>query len=403
MKQFLLHFLSISFVCTVANAQKSLPVYAITSDENNMQWLNIKLIDAGNGQVLKSIFSTTDKNVQLMKAGTNSLPNRTVETESPTASMVAAAAYSRGQSKFFFIPIRVPELRWADLSKGVPEYYSYSSPVLSNLNLNDAANHFTRMCMGADGNGYALTNDGNHLIRFTTDSEPQLMDLGNLVDATENKDISIHNQCTSWGGDMIASTDGKLLIITQRSYVFEFSPKEKIATLLGQIKNLPQNFTTNGAAVDENGDLIIACSNGNHPYFKVDMNTLNAVAAFSQTASGINSSDLASHYLLRRASANNGTYIERATEAYKNKISIYPNPVTNNRVQLIFDNIENGEYNIQLFDVSGKQLLNKSVTISGNGQISFLDLHAGMSRGVYMVKVVNRELKTVFTDKVILQ
>jgi Secretion system C-terminal sorting domain len=396
--------LSFAFVCLSINAQKSLPVYAVTSDDNNLQWLNLKLVDAGKGVVLKSIFDYKSEQVSVLNAATSTLLERNELGNAPTGSMVAAAAYSRATSKFFFIPMRIAELRWADLSKGTPAYYSYSSPELSRLNMNDAANHFTRMCVGADGNGYAVTNDGNHVIKFSTGNQPVITDLGNLVDAAENKEISIHSQCTSWGGDMVAANDGSMFIITQRSYVFQFSPKERVVTLIGQIKNLPQNFTTNGAAVDESGDLIIACSNGNQPYYKVEMRTLTATPSFSQTPSGLNTSDLASQYLMRVPAVNTGTYVERNPFASQNqKISMYPNPVTDNRMQLIFDEVEKGEYTIQLMDISGKVIMNKVVNISGAGQISALELNKTLSRGVYMIKVVNHELKTVFSDKLMLQ
>ena len=39
----------------------------------------------------------------------------------------------------------------------------------------------------ADGNGYAITNDGNHLIRFTTGKKTVITDFGNLIDAETNK------------------------------------------------------------------------------------------------------------------------------------------------------------------------------------------------------------------------
>jgi hypothetical protein len=385
--------LSFAFVCLSINAQKSLPIYAVTADDNNLQWLNLKLVDAGRGVVLKSIFDYKGEQVNVLNAATNTLLERNELGNAPTGSMVAAAAYSRTTSKFFFIPMRITELRWADLSKGTTAYYSYLSPELSRLNMNDAANHFTRMCIGSDGNGYAATNDGNHIIKFSTGNQPAVSDLGNLIDAPG-----------SWGGDMVAANDGSIFIITQRSYVFQFSPKDRIVTLVGQIKNLPQNFTTNGAAVDENGDLIIACSNGNQPYYKVEMRTLTATPSFSQTPSGLNSSDLASQYLLRVPAVNTGTYVERNPFTSQNqKISMYPNPVTDNRMQLIFDEVEKGEYTIQLMDISGKVIMNKVVNISGAGQISALELNKTLSRGVYMVKVVNHELKTVFADKLMLQ
>ncbi|MBX9782249.1 MAG: T9SS type A sorting domain-containing protein [Chitinophagaceae bacterium] len=388
---------------TAMQAQRSLPLYAVTSDENNYQWLNLKMIDAGKGVVLKTIFDYNHQQVTVLNAETNTVAAKREEGDGPTGSMVAAAAYSRAQSKFFFIPMRIAELRWADLSKGTTAYYTFTSTVLSKLNMNDAANHFTRMCIGADGNGYAVTNDGNHVIQFSTGKQTKLVDLGNLVDAAANKDISIHTQCTSWGGDMVAGADGNLYIITQRSYIFQFLPKNRIATLLGQIKELPATFTTNGAAVDEEGNLIIACSNGNQPYFKVDMNTLAAKAAFTQTPAGMNASDLASQYLLRKPAENNSSYLERATVAGRQKISMYPNPIVDNRMQLIFDEAEKGEYTIQVMDISGKVLLNKVVNISGPGQLSALELNSTMSKGMYMVKVLNHDLKTVFADKLMVQ
>lgn len=402
MKKILLFALS-AITTTAIYSQRSLPIYAVTSSETDNQWLNLKLVDAGKGVVMKTIFDYSNQQVNLLNAVTNTVAVKREEGNGPTGSMVAAAAYSRAQSKFFFIPMRIAELRWADLSKGTTAYYTFSSPVLSKLNMNDDANHFTRMTIGADGNGYALTNDGNHLIQFTTGMQTNIVNLGGLVDAASNKEVSIHNRCTSWGGDMIAAADGSLYIITHRSYVFQFSPKDRIVTLLGAIKDLPQNFTTNGAAVNEDGDLILACSNGNHSYFKVDMQTLTAKASFAQTPIGMNASDLASQFLLRKPAVNNGIFLERKTIAFNQKISMYPNPITENRLQLIFDETEKGEYTIQVMDISGKVLMNKVVNILGPGQISALELNSTVSKGVYMVKVVNHEKKTVFADKLMVQ
>lgn len=402
MKKILLIAL-LAFTVTAMYAQRSFPIYAVTSNENDNQWLNLKLVDAGKGVVLKTIFDYNNQHTTLINAETNTVALKREEGNGPTGSMVAAAAYSRVQSKFFFIPLRIAELRWADLSKGTTTYFTHSSPVLSKLNMNDDANHFTRMTIGADGNGYALTNDGNHLVQFSTGKQTTILDLGSLVDASTNKEISIHNRCTSWGGDMIAGADGSLYLITHRNYVFQFSPKDRIVTLLGTIKELPQNFTTNGAAVNEEGDLILACSNGNHPYYKVDMLTLTAKVSFTQQPVAMNASDLASHYLLRKPAVNNGTFLERQTIAVNQKISMYPNPAVENKFQLSFDELEKGVYTIQVMDISGKVMLNKVVTISGPGQISGLELKGTVSKSVYMVKVINHEMKTVFADKLMVQ
>lgn len=399
-RKFLLPILLVSGLA--ANAQRASQLYAVTAFEDNYQWLNIRLVDASKGAVVKTVFDYNNKQVQFVNANTNTTAKKE-EGDAPTTSMVAAAAYQKTQSKFFFIPMRVAELRWADLSNGTPAYYTFSSPVLSKLNMNDEANHFTRMTIGADGNGYALTNDGNHLIQFTTGKETRITDLGNLVDASSNNGISIHNRCSSWGGDMVAAADGSLYIISQTGNVFQFSAKDRIVKHLGIITGLPQNFTTNGAAVTEEGDVIVACSHGNQPYYKVDINTFEATPAFAQTPTGMNTSDLASAYLVRKPAVNNSEYLNRQASINVQKISMYPNPVTEKKFQLLFDDAEKGEYTIQVLDLSGKVLLNKVVNIAGAGQITPLDLNSNMSKGVYMIKVTNREQKTVFSDKLMVQ
>src|SRR5882757_8181726 len=118
--------------------------------------------------------------------------------------------------------MRINELRWMDVSaKGDnQQFYSIENTALKGLDLNDEANHITRMDIAADGNGYAVTNDANHLIRFTTGKKTVITDLGNIIDAESNKGVSVHNKCTSWGGDMIADAYGKLYIISASHNVF---------------------------------------------------------------------------------------------------------------------------------------------------------------------------------------
>ena len=52
-----------------------------------------------------------------------------------------------------------------------------------------------------------------------------ITDLGNIVDAGSNNGISVHNQCSSWGGDMVADASGKLILFTAAHQVFEIDPR----------------------------------------------------------------------------------------------------------------------------------------------------------------------------------
>ena len=77
------------------------------------------------------------------------------------------------------------------------------------------------MVIASDGYGYAMTNDATQLIRFSTGKKPAITDLGTIVDDPANKAISIHNSCSSFGGDMIADDNGNLYVFSARNNIFK--------------------------------------------------------------------------------------------------------------------------------------------------------------------------------------
>ena len=394
-------FLSITFLSA---AQKSAFVYMISAAENEASWMNIQMMNSKKGELVQTIYDYRKQHPAIIDIETNQQRTTSGGTF-PTYTSVAAAAYDGKTQRMFFIPMRIAELRWADVrTPAVAKYYTTSSPQLHELNLNDPANHITRMVIAADGYGYAITNDGNHFYRFTTGKKPQLTDLGNLVDAADNGAMSVHSQCSSWGGDVVAGTDGLLYLISQRHQVFSIDPATRIATNLGTIKGLPENFTVNGAAVNGEGTILLSCSIGNHAFYQLDLDQLQAKLAFTNEQR-INASDLASSNLALRPAINKGQYVQGRSpfETANQKISMYPNPVTEYRFQLNFEETTTGIHTIQVMDLSGKLLLNKVVNISGPGQFEGVELNKKMSKGMYFVKVLNNEMKAVYTSKFVLQ
>ncbi|HNJ94991.1 MAG TPA: hypothetical protein PLS65_09465, partial [Ferruginibacter sp.] len=215
--------LSSSFIIAglVSAAQDANRTYAITGDGNgDFLWMNIRQVDIGSGKVTQDIYQRNKTAFVLADADSKTpLAN----FAQPTATMVAAAAYDKNHDKLFFTPMRIGELRWLDLNaKGdQKKFYSLRSPLFAaSETTRDEAKNFTRMVIGADGNGYALTNDASRLVRFTTGKKVVITDLGGLIDDESNKTISVHNQCSSWGGDMIADAYNKLYIISANHYVF---------------------------------------------------------------------------------------------------------------------------------------------------------------------------------------
>jgi hypothetical protein len=395
-------------VSTVLVAQRSSLIYAITAPDKQTNWENIQLLNSKEGVVLQTVFDPSKQKISVTDAVSNTPITRTVNGKpiGPTATTVAAAAFDEAKQRFFYIPLRIPELRWADMRQpSSPRFFTLTSPLLTQLNMDDAANHITRMVIGADGNGYAVTNDGNHLYRFSTGKTPELIDLGNLVDAAGNGQVSVHSQCSSWGGDMVAGTDGLLYLISHRKYVFSIDPATRMATHLGVIKGLPENFNVNGAAVDHEGRVLMSCSFGSQLYYHLDLETLTAQPAYKEDTKRINASDLASGNLAKRPAINRGQYVvdnSPFTEVNQ-KIAMFPNPVTEHRFQLSFEETGTGIHTIQVMDLSGKIMFNKTVNVSGPGQYEGVELKQTITKGLYMVKVLNQDAKTVYSAKFVVQ
>ena len=409
----LLSIFLLSFSFSFAQNNKA---FAITGNSTgDFQWMSIRQIDLLTGSVTNNIFEKGVTNFQLRDAVTdkeitpvslNLQEGKQISSPLyPTATMVAAAAYDRKHDKLFFTPMLLGELRWLDLSSNSerPKFYSLQNSLLNFGNIKDEANNITRMTIGADGNGYALTNDGNHLIRFTTGKKVIITDLGALIDASSNNHISIHNKCSCWGGDMVADALGNLYLFTASKNVFKINLESRIATHLGSITGLSGAYTLNGAAVDNDDNVIISSANTFEGFYKVNIKDLTAVK-LNTTGQIFNASDLANGNLLFENQARNAVgaapLIQR--EVIGNQfVSIYPNPVFGTQFKVTFDNKAAGEYNITLTDVQGKIIMTRQVFVKSAGQVETIQLKNQRANGIYLIKVTNSNKKPVFADKIV--
>jgi hypothetical protein len=330
--------------------------------------------------------------------------------EYPTGSLVAAAAYDSRNNKLFFSPMRIGELRWVelDIKNETPKFFTMTSEVLNFGNAQDEANHITRMVIAADGNGYAMTNDGNHFIKFTTGRKPVITDLGNLIDAESNNGLSIHNKCTSWGGDMLADAFGKLYVISANRNVFVVDINSRVATFKGTITGLPGNYTTNAAAVNTNGDIVVGSANVFDGYYVVKLADLKA-APLEGSDKSYNASDMANgNFLLQKEANEAKKYDVTAAPLLENAFSnsdkrVFPNPVTASTFAVLFDGFKAGTYNIVLTDLSGRNMQSQKTTIGKGTQKETVNLKSMPAKGMYMVKVYDEAKQVVFTEKIVIQ
>jgi len=396
--------------------------FAITSDGvGNFAWMNIRQVDISNGKITQDVYQR-DKTAyvlidaaskqpvanQTFKFDNNGVTSVVQMQDAPTLTMVAAAAYDKRHDKLFFTPMRIGELRWLDVSaQGAPKFYTEKTQLLNTANLNDEANHITRMDIAADGNGYAITNDGNHLIRFTTGKKTVVTDLGNLVDAEDNKSgISIHNKCSSWGGDMVADAYGKLYVISANHQVFKVDIDTRITTYIGAITGLPANYTTNGAAVDADDNIVVSSANGFEGFYKFKMADLAAVK-IEGSDKNYSASDLANGNLLYQKEADAKRNFDVPSIAPVAPINtdarIFPNPVTAGEFRVLFDGQKAGQYTVALTDLSGRAVMSKVISVTTKLQTETVQVAKTIAKGMYLVKVTDASNQMVFTERIVVQ
>jgi hypothetical protein len=462
MKQkILLLMVMISFVAIASAQKKQQPVtgYAITSSEKGgKSWKEVRLINISSGEEIKSIYQSKQETQALNARTGNPVRKKdaqnnvvvTTKTEvkkivrlddelamahgnfvkpkpviirhsisqydNPFATNSAAAAYDKKNERLYYTPMGINQLRYIDL-KTNKVYYFEDEPFGKVSSFGDVSNQITRMVIASDGHGYALTNDGNNLIRFTTNKKPVISDLGALTDDAGNGNSSVHSR-NGFGGDMIADASGNLYLITANRNVFKINIENKVAAFMGTITGLPKGYTTNAAMVEEGSKVIVGSSQSTEGYFRFDLNTMEA-EKISQQDNVYNVSDLANANLAfakkkkernEETTATEETVAEEPTKkaskmeiAMGKGISIYPNPVTNGAVKVSFEGQPAGKYQVQLLDIAGKLISSKEVIISNNMQVEEIRLPELIGKGNYLLKVVGTKNKVSVSNKLVVQ
>jgi hypothetical protein len=382
------------------NAQTN-RAFAITSEaKGSYNWTVVREIDLATGAVTKTIYNPADNKAVSYEATAGSRLTVNPQTFA-TYSGVAAAAYDAKHNRLYYSQMWMNELRYFDLNSNETKVVINTDANYSTGVRNDESNVITRMTFAANGNGYALTNDGNQLIQFTTGDKPAITNLGALIDGKENKNISVHNQCTSWGGDMIADVYGNLYLITYRSHVFKINIQTKVADYIGAIKGLPNGFTTNGAAVDANGNIFLTSAVQAEKYYSVNLSTLEAKVIDNKEATVYNTSDLANANLAYQ----NTKAIPVLASSFVNTneaVSVYPNPAINKTFNVKFNKLAAGTYVLEITDANGSKIAAQNIAIKGL-QNQIISLPKQSSVGYYLLKVTNSAGKVVYTDKVLVQ
>jgi hypothetical protein len=168
---------------------------------------------------------------------------------------------------------------------------------------------------------------------------------------------------------------------------------------------LPATYTTNGAAVDENENIVVSSANSFEGFYKFSLKDFAAVKI--EGSDKYNASDLANGNLLYQKEVDAKRSLgltELLPDAPINTDArVYPNPVTNNEFKVLFDNLAAGKYTIVLNDLSGRVVLNRAVNVVSKFQAETVHITNTVGKGVYFVKVINTAKEVVFTERIVVQ
>jgi hypothetical protein len=85
------------------------------------------------------------------------------------------------------------------------------------------------------------------------------------------------------------------------------------------------------------------------------------------------------------------------------KVSLYPNPVTNNQFTIQFGKIAAGNYNVELTNVMGQVIMQRTVNVQAEDQVEIVSIKSTVARGVYLVKVVGADKTSILNQKLVVQ
>jgi hypothetical protein len=396
------------FAANLAQSQSDRFAYAVTDVvKEGANWSFLRKVDLQSGAFSDVLLSGNDVNQLPYDATSKKQFTAPVQdarfgnlANAAFGTGVAALAYDKKHNRLYYTPMLIDQLRYIDLKTMKVYFMTNNSFAGTKQKSADQSDIITRMVIADDGNGYALSNDGRHLIQFTTDKDFAITDLGTTADATENKTVSIHSSCSSFGGDMIADNDGNLYVFSARNNVFKINIESKVATHLGTVTGIPANFTVNGAAVDMNNNVMITSAVDATDLYTVDMKTLTAQPVKADKP--WRTSDLANSNILRTKGPVALPELISAITTVNDKISLYPNPVTGNQFNIQFTDADAGTYTIQVTDARGQVASQKMVTV-GKGNVTPISLTKSASKGIYIVKVTDNNSKVVYSNKIIVQ
>lgn len=263
--------------CSIVYQSVAETTNGIPQSPSNKPYRYIKMVNTTNGMASPMIYDGA--NGLCFNALTGApLPNGSV------LDYASAIAYDKKSNRIYFVnnsSSTAEDLCYIDLDAPTicaKQFIGYplETTLSSGWNIN-------RMSFCSDGFGYAITQNGRDIIRFSIDAvtgAPIIVRMGALINDVNN---GANNILAESGGDIFGDGSGNLYLIANSSNLYKINPNTRISTFLGAVNPFPG--TSNSIAVDPAGNVYIGGAYRN--VFNVNLASMSGVSIVSDSLNNV--------------------------------------------------------------------------------------------------------------------
>lgn len=264
-------------LCTTIYQSTAQTTDGVPQSPSNRPYRYIRTVNTANGTAGPIIYDGANGPCYDALTG-GALTNGTVLT------YASAIAYDKNTNRIYFVnnyTNALQDLSYIDLNASpvcARRFVGY--PLETNLS---SGYNINRMSFCSDGYGYAITQNGRDLIRFSINAAtgaPDIVRLGALANDVNNGSNNILNES---GGDIFGDGSGNLYLIANSSKLYKINPNSRVATFLGSVNPFPG--TSNSMAVDPAGNVFIGGAYRN--VFNVNLATMAGVSIVSDSLNNV--------------------------------------------------------------------------------------------------------------------
>ena len=373
--------LSLPLLALGLQVQAQQEIYALTGLQSpNIIFKDFRALDMRNGQTSAVIFSS-DSTPNVI-SDTRKVKVDEVKNSYNNAQASAIATLALDGNNLVYTPMYSTNFYALDLK--TKQITLIENSVAKSMAC-DINSHFTRMATGTDGAIYTLNNSGSQLLKISNiNGKYEVKDLGEVSNDVSNGDHNFKIMTVGYGGDMVADTDNNFYIFAASGNVFKLNTNDRVLKYWGKVTGLPENYSLNGAAVNENGEVVVGSAKGGDLY-EVNINNLTAHAIYGGVQHQIY--DLASKHFIG----------ENKGEVSLVQNDIYPTKVTDGNINIQLEpSLTKSLIKVEVFNTVGTKVVEK--TLNTGRRMSLL----GLPQGVYIVNVLGEKGETLIAKKVLL-